>query len=90
MEKLKKKDSVGRYGGKKFIVVLPDTTSSEALTIIDRMRKTVEKYQFKGEEKVTVCSGIKEFDNEILSDFINQADMKLYQAKKAGKNCIMA
>lgn len=64
--------------------------SIEALEIIDRMRQAIENYIFEDEIKVTVCGGVKEFENEIISDFINQDDMKLYLAKKDGKNCVKA
>ena len=65
-------------------------SSIEALEIIDRMRQAIEDYVFEDEIKVTVCGGVKEFENEIISDFINQADMKLYQAKNDGENCVKA
>ena len=54
------------------------------------MRQAIEDYVFEDEIKVTVCGGVKEFENEIISDFINQADMKLYQAKNDGENCVKA
>lgn len=86
---LRKKDSIGRYGGEEFMIVLSDTKACEALAIIEKIRIIIEKHLFEEEVQVTISGGIKEFNNEFLSDFINQADMKLYQAKKAGRNRII-
>lgn len=85
---LRKKDSIGRYGGEEFMVVLPETKAKEALDIINRIRRIIENHVFESGVKVTICGGIKEFDDEVLSEFINQADMNLYQAKNDGKNCV--
>lgn len=44
---LRKKDSIGRYGGEEFMVVLPEIKAKEALDIINRIRRTIEKHVLK-------------------------------------------
>lgn len=86
---LRKTDAVGRYGGEEFLLVLPYTKGIDALVIGDRIRKKVEEYNFKEGIKLTISGGIKEYFGENIKEYINEADKKLYEAKKTGKNKIV-
>ncbi|MDD5089330.1 MAG: diguanylate cyclase [Candidatus Wallbacteria bacterium] len=84
-------DVVCRYGGEEFVVILPNTTSEQALILAERLRHKVEEYPFPGQEnnlKVTISIGLAEFPR-MASDkgeFINRADIALYESKKQGRN----
>ena len=86
-------DFVARYGGEEFVVLLPNTFQQGASVVAERLRNSVEKYSFSGEEKIsagnlTMSAGIATFprDAETQSDLIEKADRALYYAKSAGRN----
>ncbi len=85
-------DAVGRYGGEEFLIILPETTSEQSLTICNRIRLTVQNHNFiyKGRElQVTVSIGIaaKQAGESIIPDrLIAEADRYLYVAKESGRN----
>ena len=86
-------DSLCRYGGEEFILLLPDTTVDEAAAIIERIRKSVEHQTVITNEnlevKVTLSAGISsvELDKDISTN-IDYADRELYRAKSEGRNRI--
>lgn len=86
-------DSAYRYGGEEFMVILPETDLSEAKTVADRIRKSIEKEVFEPKENVsagvTVSIGITEYCHKggDLSKFIKRADNALYESKQKGRNC---
>ncbi|MBW2978079.1 diguanylate cyclase [Candidatus Woesearchaeota archaeon] len=82
-------DIVGRYGGEEFIILLPDTKSTEAVQVAERIRSVIENHTFN--EKVTVSIGlISCMDKRMRAEeLIREADKALYQAKSAGKNRII-
>ncbi|MBN1404924.1 MAG: sensor domain-containing diguanylate cyclase [Candidatus Omnitrophica bacterium] len=90
---LRKEDLLCRYGGEEFAVIMPDITKQEALYIVERLRKLIEK-QFKNPShkkpaaKVTLSSGIASFpeDGKTKSQLTAAADNALYKAKHTGKN----
>ncbi|RPH40331.1 MAG: GGDEF domain-containing protein [Desulfobulbaceae bacterium] len=89
-------DSVFRYGGEEFAVLLSNTNLAGARIVAERMRKAVEETPvlIDGEFfSVTVSAGISEFDQikQVLptrspEDMIRQADVQLYEAKENGRN----
>lgn len=84
-------DSLCRYGGEEFIILLPDTTQDEAQTIIERVRKNVEAQRVvtddKSEIHVTISAGIALVDaNSDINTNIDHADSALYRAKSEGRN----
>lgn len=86
-ESLRGEDVAARYGGEEFSILLPQTTSEEAMTIAERVRKGVEDTDFVN-RKVTVSIGIASFSLELNStdDLIAAADKALYEAKRRGRN----
>lgn len=86
---LRKTDAIGRYGGEEFLLVLPFTKGSDALIIGDRIRKRIEDHIFIEGLKLTISGDIKEYFGESIKEFINEADKKLYEAKRTGKNKIV-
>lgn len=80
-------DIIGRYGGEEFLVVMPNVDIVGAEFTAERIRTLIEKITI-GEigGKVTVSIGVKELCGESYSEFINEADKLLYQAKRNGKN----
>lgn len=82
-------DFVGRYGGEEFIVIFPNTDLANASKIAERIRKSVEENEFVEGLKTTISGGVKQYSGENLMDFVNFADMNLYEAKKRGKNKIV-
>jgi two-component system cell cycle response regulator len=92
-------DSVSRYGGEEFVVILPDTDEAGALNVAESMRIGVEQLQIPHEYsdygKVTVSLGVAtceyEIDRERIQGakaLLKLADKALYQAKSLGRNRI--
>ncbi|MGB5868490.1 MAG: transporter substrate-binding domain-containing protein [Arcobacteraceae bacterium] len=84
---VRKTDVVGRWGGEEFIIILPNTSVLQAEILAQKIRKKVEKYEFKTVGNKTVSIGISEYAiNDTREMFVNKADGALYRAKKNGRN----
>ncbi len=87
-------DVGARYGGEEFTIVLFKLQKNEALKIAERIRKSVEKREFKFGNKIvksTISTGIAQFESNmdiIPQDLIERADQALYMAKENGRNQI--
>ncbi|NFG60765.1 GGDEF domain-containing protein [Clostridium sp. CMCC3677] len=86
-------DSLGRYGGEEFLVLLPNINLEEAKKIADRIRKSVENYKYyyltsKKHNRVTLSLGVYEFNKDEFDFFegVKKADKALYMAKSLGRN----
>jgi diguanylate cyclase (GGDEF)-like protein len=91
----RKQDSIYRYGGEEFVILLLHTNKTEACIIAERIRLAVEKHEFPYEEilpnkKLTISLGVATFpDDADTKDLLLQyADKTLYSAKHQGKNRI--
>lgn len=84
-------DIAARYGGEEFCVLLPQTTLTEARTIAERIRRSVEGIEFP-ERQITISIGISSFAFGISTaeDIINAADEAMRRAKTGGKNQVVA
>lgn len=91
-QNLRASDFIGRYGGEEFILVLQETSIEAAFEICERMRLQIEskKFKFKSDMfTVTISTGIALYKSHSLEDFISVADLKMYEAKRKGKNMIV-
>lgn len=86
-------DTIFRYGGEEFVVILTETPKETAHIPMERLRKLVENhtFRFKGQEiKVTISVGINsKTDYESAFDMLEDADKALYEAKKSGRNRVV-
>jgi two-component system, cell cycle response regulator len=93
-ETLRTVDSVGRYGGEEFMIILPHTPRDEAWRTAERLRRTVADHVFSSSRKgtglqVTVSVGVASYPSEKVdtpSALIRAADEALYRAKEKGRN----
>lgn len=92
-ETIRPSDIAARYGGEEFLIILPETTRKEALTVAERIQKKISLYPFridsrKEEVQFTISIGVSTFPDsgQNAEELITLADMALYQAKKEGKN----
>lgn len=80
-------DTVGRWGGEEFILVLPDTGTTEGLTIAERIRVAVASADFGIGRRVTASLGVSWYrPGDDAPALIKRADEALYEAKEAGRN----
>jgi len=88
-------DTVGRYGGEEFLIIMPEVNKQTAVDVADRMRRNIEKHEIELTEgaKVTVTAsfGIASFqeDGNSPDDLLVKADERLYKAKRGGKNRVV-
>jgi diguanylate cyclase len=91
----RKADVVARYGGEEFCLVLPETDLAGAVIVAERLRASVEaqRHEWEGNEvRVTASIGVAETrpDMKGAADLMKRADEGLYQAKRAGRNRVVA
>ena len=90
---LRSVDVIGRYGGEEFVILLPMTTTQDALPLAERIRAGVAAIRVLTEKRdasVTLSIGIaetKHTSGESLDSILIRADKAMYAAKKAGRNC---
>jgi len=90
---LRASDSVGRWGGEEFVVLLPDTDSSGAGLVLDKIRAAIGQESFPAPAhslKVTVSGGVVQYDGNDLvpEELLYEADCALYRAKESGRDRI--
>ncbi len=89
---VRKTDSVCRYGGDEFVIILNDCPIEQAYLIMDRLRDRVAKHKFIYDKKVlriTISIGIYYLDeNDTFETAIKNADKQLYISKRRGKNAV--
>lgn len=80
-------DSLFRYGGEEFAVILTSVAPEQAEAVLDRFREKVQATLFPQVGEVTVSIGATEINSDLpISTIIEQADRALYFAKNHGRN----
>jgi len=89
-EQLRPRDTVARFGGEEFVVLLPDIDAAEAQKVLTRLQRQLTASLFMHDDKevfVTFSAGVTALrDGEPLELALERADEALYEAKHTGKN----
>ncbi len=92
-ENVRATDLVARYGGEEFVVVATGTDLAGAVVLAEKLRTAVAEASFivdasKRPRRATVSVGVAQYRGS-QTDLFNAADAALYEAKAAGKNCVV-
>jgi len=87
-------DTVVRYGGDEFVVLLVETNADEAMIVAERMRKMIEAEMFVKEVglgiRLTISIGIAAFPEHANTkqNLLNLADQAMYRGKESTRNVV--
>lgn len=91
---LRTMDVIARFGGEEFLIVLPETELDEAVQTVTRIQRELTKQIFMHDNQkllITFSAGVAlRRGDEAQTDLIKRADEALYEAKRAGKNRVVA
>lgn len=80
-------DSIGRWGGDEFLIILPETNLSQCKNIVSHLEKQLNELEFSKTIKVTCSFGIATYEeNDTLDSLLKKADESMYQEKSHHKN----
>lgn len=92
-DQLRAGDIAGRWGGEEFLLILPRTDMAGAIRVAERVRvATAAKPVIGTAERIpiTVSGGCSSGSTETSGELVGVADTRLYEAKAAGRNRIVA
>ena len=92
---LRSVDILGRHGGEEFAILLPETPPDQAVSVAERLRAGVAELHVKVKGDVGVSltisvgiAGAARIGEENIDLLIRKADVAMYKAKEAGRNCV--
>ena len=90
---LRPSDSIGRFGGEEFVVLLPETTLEAGKLAIERLQRELTKQFFLANNEkllITFSAGVAQLrPGESEAEVVKRADQAMYRAKAAGKNRVV-
>ena len=93
-EVMRVQDSLCRYGGEEFVILMPDTTLPDAIEAIRALQRRLTREIFLADEQrvlITFSAGVALLGpDEDPYAAIERADRGMYQAKRSGKNRVVA
>ncbi len=93
--RIRRDEVFARYGGEEFAIVLPETNIEGAKALADGLREKVEQssFTFQNETiRVTISIGVSMLSDahKQATELIRDADARLYEAKRGGRNRVIA
>lgn len=90
-EHTRKTDELFRMGGEEFLLLLPETSAADSMTVAENIRRAIETADWLGDyPPVTISVGVSQRElNEKMDEWIKKADRALYRAKKMGRNNVV-
>jgi diguanylate cyclase (GGDEF)-like protein len=86
-------DTVARWGGEEFLILMPATNGDDAVKSAERVRTAIFQrgYSFGDDSiSVTITLGVAVINPmDAISDIIKKADIALYHGKQNGRNCVV-
>ena len=90
---LRETDVLTRWGGEEFLLLLPNTSLADAEIVVERVRQRLgnaDTWRERPQLRVTFSGGITVHrEGEDMQETIARADMLLYRAKDAGRDCVI-
>ncbi|MFA4918937.1 MAG: diguanylate cyclase [Thermodesulfovibrionales bacterium] len=90
---LRKVDTVARWGGEEFVVLLPRTKKEDSYVAAERILNTISEYTFTGvNRQITVSIGIAGIPDpsiDTAEKLVDASDVAMYEAKSSGRNRIV-
>ena len=87
-------DIIGRWGGEEFILICQNTSMRNSILLGERLRRAIAGHEFYSGGKrlnITVSIGVAvASENDSFQSVFKRADKALYEAKDAGRNCVMS
>jgi diguanylate cyclase len=90
---LRPHDTLSRYGGEEFVILLPETSIEDSVIVVQRLqRELTKRYFLANNDKllITFSAGVTVVGHEEPQTLaIERADVAMYQAKATGKNRVV-
>ena len=91
LSRLRSEDVAARYGGEEFVVLVRNTAKEQAFNLAEDLRRHIEAFDFPTIHRATVSVGCTEYiAPETMNEFIERADMAMYDAKHDNRNNVKA
>ncbi len=88
-EHIRKTDSLGRWGGEEFVIILSETTKEQAKNVAYLIKEKINAYNFDIDRTVTCSFGVSQFkEGDTIESLIKRVDGAMYDIKRNGKDGI--
>lgn len=85
-------DTLCRWGGEEFLILLEGCDLQEAITIAELIREAISEHQNRVKNEtvtITISAGVAEYQlGESMEQLIERCDTALYESKSRGRNCV--
>ena len=88
-KRIRKTDTLARWGGEEFILLLPDTPEEKAVELAEELRNKLSSLDIAGVGRVTASFGVTGLcEDDTADSIVIRVDRMLYEAKSQGRNCV--
>jgi diguanylate cyclase (GGDEF)-like protein len=85
--RLRRIDTLARWGGEEFAVLLPQTDGADAFLVAEKIRLSLAQIEFGQVGRISASFGVAQYQaGETNAELLGRADNALYRAKRGGRN----